>query len=388
VRVGSGADDPRFLSLSGVAPTPASRFMIHRTTLIALLFACSSSFAACAAPEAARLDDAPREDVDQLEDPLAKSSTSHWFYDGPLPMLESARVTVALEGHTARVSGLVPAGITLSTLPPHVRVTDDGGRTRLDAVYPIATARAGKSDARPGNYRFGNVMPYRPDGIAVTSQEGSHMVTWGGFPFLRYNSGIALHGPITATDNAGSPDMATWYLQRGDVSGGCNRMMGEHVVELAHLSGISMRKVYAKNAQVSPAGAARVTVITGYDSFGGNYVDVDYPTDAHVSPSTVTRPAKVYGADRVTMFGSWVASEAPFDLPTSFQWEAGISGRPYVFANHVQKDWVCSVAPAHLARLSSFITRNQGLPAGFCQKKACVLDALAASADPKARCGF
>jgi hypothetical protein len=351
-----------------------------------VLAALSTSLMACSAAPA---DEGQGEEVSETESELAKSADDHWFYDGPLPMLESARVTISLEGHTARISGLVPAGFALSELPPHAKVQDDGGRTRLDAVYPIATARAGKSDARPGDYRFNNVIPYRPDGIAVTVQEGAHMVTWGGFPFLRYSGGIALHGPITAMDNNGAPDMSVWYLQRGDVSGGCNRMMGEHVVELAHLAGTSMRKVYAKNAQVTPAGVARVTVISGYDSYGGKFVDVDFPTDAGVSRSTATRPAKVYGADHVAMFGSWVASAMPGgrDLPPSMKWEGGVSGKPYVFAEHARKDWVCAVRPSHLARLSAYVKRSGDLPASFCENKTCVLDALEAGVDPTSRCG-
>src|SRR5438876_577270 len=82
---------------------------------------------------------------------------------------------------------------------------------------------------------------------ACTAEEGEHQVPWGGFPFIAYNQGIALHGPITSKDNAGTPDMSVWYLRRGAVSGGCNRMFGEHVVEVAHMIGANMRKVYDAN---------------------------------------------------------------------------------------------------------------------------------------------
>jgi len=368
--------------------------MIHVRLASVLLSALSASslLIACAAPSSSDEGDGDDSAAESTESELAKSADDHWFYGGPLPMLESARVTVSLEGNTARISGLVPAGFDLpDELPPHAKTSAEGGRTRLDVVYPIATARAGKSDSRPGTgYRFNNVIPYRPDGIAVTRDEGPHMVTWGGFPFLRYNLGIALHGPITSMDNAGAPDMSVWYLQRGEVSGGCNRMMGEHVVELAHLGGVSMRRVYSKNAQVRPSGAARVSVIAGYDTYGGKFVDVDYPTDAGVSRSTVTRPAKVHGAERVAMFGSWVASAMPGagDLPPSMKWEGGVSGKPYVFAEHAKKDWVCAVRPSQLSRLSSYVKRSGDLPASFCAKKSCVLSALEAGADPKSRCGL
>jgi hypothetical protein len=334
--------------------------------------------------------DPTAEDPQADEGELAVSSTEHWFYGGPLPALEGARVVVSLEGHTARVTGLVPAGFALDAVPPHTRLAPEGDRTRLDAVYPIATARAGKSDSRPGEYRLADVIPYRPDGIAVTQEEGAHMVTWGGFPFLRYNRGIALHGPITAMGSGRGPDVSVWYLVRGDVSGGCNRMMGEHVVELAHVAGIDMRRVYAKNAQVSPPGAARVSVIEGYDTYDGQFIDVDYPTDAGLTKSTMTRPAKIHGADRVAMFGSWVASAMPGskDLPPSMKWEGGVSGKPYVFAEHARTDWVCSVAPRHLARLSAWVRANGELPATFCAKKACVLGALERGASPRAACAL
>jgi len=55
--------------------------------------------------------------------------------------------------------------------------------------------------------------------------------TWGGFPFIPYNRGIAFHGPITAADGQ-------WKLIRGAVSHGCQRMQGEHATELANLIGV------------------------------------------------------------------------------------------------------------------------------------------------------
>lgn len=343
--------------------------------------------AACAAG----CSDPPSADPEAfVEHELAQTKDDHWFYGGPLPTLESPRIVVSLAGHTARVSGLLPRGAALAEVPPHVKLAAEGDRTRLDAVYPIATARAGKSNAGVGDYHLYDVIPYRPDGVATTTDEGPHMVTWGGFPFLRYNGGIALHGPITAMDNKGSPDVQVWYLQRGEVSGGCNRMMGEHVVELAHVAGINMRKVYAKNAMVTPAKIARVSVIDGYDTYGGKLVDVDFPTDANVAGSTVVRPWKVVGVENVEMFGSWVASTMPNgrDLPPDMKWQGGVRGKPYVFAEHTRENWVCSVPPADLARLSAYQKRVGELPQSFCQKKTCVLDALRTLTDPRAACSL
>jgi hypothetical protein len=353
--------------------------------------AASAALAGCSADAAS---------VEASDQDLAQSATAEWFYGGPLPALDQAQVFVSLTGNTARVSGLLPVGVTLTETPAHVRTKAEGSRVRVDAVYPIASARVlqGKENATPGTYKFNNVIPYRPDGTAVTAQEGEHMVTWGGFPFLRYDGGIALHGPITheASKSGGT---SVWYLQRGKVSGGCNRMMGEHVVELAHVAGIDMRKLYTANATVNPPRQAKVTVLADYDQYddgsgaGLKYVDSDYPTNIDVPAGTepMVRPGKAFGDDKVAMFGSWVASETPTgaDLPRDFKFQGGVAGKPYVFAEHAKQTWVCSALPADLPRLAAFARANGGsLPAGFCAKKACVLGALAGGADPKSSCGL
>ena len=182
--------------------------------------------------------------AESSEPELKAKADEHWFYAGPLPALDNASVTVSLEGNTARVSGLLPASALELPPLPHVRTKSENGRTRLDIVYPIATAAPPKTNSNPGTYSFVQAKPYRPDGMAFTKSAGDHFVTWGGFPFIEYNSGIAFHGPITAQDSK-SPGMSVWFLRRGDVSGGCNRMLGENVVELAHVLGVDMRTVYA-----------------------------------------------------------------------------------------------------------------------------------------------
>ena len=152
----------------------------------------------------------------QGEDELAAKADEHWFYSGAMPALEQPQITVSLKGHTARLTGVLPLGITLPALP-HVKTKIENGRTRVDAVYPIATARAGKTNSAAGHYTFEFAKPYRPDGAAFTPQEGQHFVTWGGFPFLAYNDGIAFHGPITSTDNlaAGALDPDAQALFQG-----------------------------------------------------------------------------------------------------------------------------------------------------------------------------
>jgi hypothetical protein len=320
------------------------------------------------------------------EDALVQRQDDEYFYDGPFSALEDAKVTVSLRGHTARVSGYlasVPDGV--GDLP-NVKTKAEGSRVRVDVVYPIATARPGKTNSRPGTYAFHQAKPYRPDGSAFTAEEGEHFVTWGGFPFVAYNRGIAFHGPITSEVAGATRDVKVWFLKRGAVSGGCNRMMGEHVVELSHLIGVSMRKVYAANAPIStPRAPVTVLPTDQYDTYEGKLVDVDYATDVGV-----TRPGKVYGDDRVVMFGSWVASETPDgkDLPPDAKWEGGVAGRPYVFREHARTDMICSFAKRDLPALKTLAATfpNGELPRGICAKKACVVDALRAGADAKARC--
>lgn len=318
------------------------------------------------------------------EDELRVRGTAEWFYSGSLPTLESPQVTVSLKGHTARVTGVVPNGVSVPELP-HVRQTrTSNGRTQLDIVYPIATGADYADNASPGSYTFDRAVPYRPDGNTFTYSQGNHWVTWGGFPFLAYNGAIALHGPITDS-SAKTNGQRVWFLKRGTVSSGCNRMNGEHVIELAHITGVNMRKIYGANQSFKPANPAKVKLVADYDKFNGKYIDVDFPTDVGV-----VRPAKTYGRQNVEMFGSWVAAELPdgSDLPRDLQWEGGESGNWYVFKEHATYDDVCSVLPADLPRLKTWVNRQPGaqVPANFCAKKDCIVNALKDGDDPASLC--
>jgi hypothetical protein len=353
-----------------------------KKSLLLALLACLSAPAltGCAA------ETGNGEEVDPAstsEDELAAKPDAHWIYGGAMPQLEQPKITVSLRGNTAHLTGLLPVGTTLPALP-HVKTKAEGARTRVDAVYPIATARAGKTNSKPGTYWFQWATPYRPDGIAWTPEEGQHFVPWGGFPFISYNNGIAFHGPITITDNVATDDLDVWVLKRGAVSGGCNRMLGEHVVELTHAIGINMRKVYQPNAGFSPKTTASVQVIADYDTYEGKWIDVDYPTD-----TGVVRPGKVYGAASVAMFGSWVASELPNgkDLPPNMKWEGGVAGDYYVFAEHVLPNAVCSVAKTDLPALRTYVSRKGELPKDFCAQKACYLTAIRAGKAPACSTG-
>ena len=309
-------------------------------------------------------------------DDLQAKADDEWFYNGPMPVLEQPAITVSLAGNTAHLSGLVPVNAAVPDLP-NAMTSSVNGRTRIDVVYPIATAAIAKNNSKPGAYSFYEAMPYRPNGSAWTPSLGTHFVTWGGFPFVAYNNGIAFHGPITSTTANGT---SVWLLKRGDVSSGCNRMNGEHVIELAHAIGVDMKKAYQPNATFVPKTTAKVTVISGYDQYDGKYIDVDYPTDVGV-----TRPGKIYGDANVVMFGSWVASELPngADLPGNLKWEGGVSGQYYVFADHALENAVCSVAKADLPKVRTWLASRGGeVPADFCAKKACYLNAVRSGTKP------
>lgn len=346
---------------------------------LTLMLAASILAGGCAAETGS--DDA---EAEANEDALVAKADEHWFYTGPLPALKDAKVIVSLEGNTAHVIGYLPAGAAELPELPHVKTRIENGRTRVDIVYPIATAAPPKTNSRPGTYSFYGAKPYRPDGIAYTVSAGNHFVPWGGFPFLGYNNGIAFHGPITAQGSKGSQDLSVWYLKRGDVSSGCNRMMGEHVTELAHVLGVNMRKVWTANQMYNSPTTAKTHVIAEYDTLDGKFIDVDYATDVGV-----TRPGKVHGDDKVVMFGSWVGTELPDgkDLPQDMKWEGGVSGKPYIFADHAEPDFICSYAKRDLPGLKRLQTATGGvLPQSICAKKACIVDAIRANADAKVRC--
>jgi len=273
----------------------------------------------------------------------------------------------------------LPAGVTIPDLP-HVKTKQVGGRTQVDVVYPIATAAAGHSNSSPGTYTFYEAMPYRPNGNAYTPTLGNHFVTWGGFPFLAYNDGIAFHGPITDEASKGAPDTNVWYLRRGAVSSGCNRMMGEHVIELAQLIGVDMHKLYKATQQFVPANAPHVNVIADFDQLDGKYIDIDYPTDVDAP-----RPGATHGDDNVVMFGSWVGMQEPdgSDLPPDMKWEGGVNGKAYVFADHAVRGRVCSMPQAMLPELAQLAAKTGGkLAPDFCTKKYACDDAKGHTCKP------
>ncbi|MDB4937002.1 MAG: hypothetical protein JWP87_3974 [Labilithrix sp.] len=238
---------------------------------------------------AADATDAPDEGaVEQSEDDLLKKTgaTSSWSYRGLMPALESPQLTVSLKGHTVHVAGFLPASFT-GRLPFYAKTETVGSRTKVHLAYPIATVDP--NGTLPSGVRTRNPEPYAysvcgGDNFHATNTTGA----FGGFPFIEYicnhrdadgrvRSGIAFHGPITSRTVSGTQ---YWSLTRGPVSHACNRMLGEHVLELAHVIGFDRGK------RGTP-----VSVIAGFDQLQGKVVDVDYPatgwTRASASESVV-----------------------------------------------------------------------------------------------------
>ncbi len=242
-------------------------------------------------------DGADREETGSVHDPLLRktASTSRWSYRGLMPRLSDARMTVSLAGHTVRVSGLLPSGYT-GSLPFYAITEPDSsgsGRTQVQVVYPIATVGEGSETLEGLPTRNPEPFTYEVCG-GENAHASNEIGSFGGFPFIEYvcshrdrdgrvRGGIAFHGPITSRDLEGA---SFWSLLRGPVSHACNRMLGEHVLELAHLIG------FDNGNQGTP-----VKVIAELDTWRGKSVDVDYPA------SGWTRPA----ASRSFVFPTWQA---------------------------------------------------------------------------------
>jgi hypothetical protein len=233
------------------------------------------------------------------EDQLRKGAAEQWIYDGLLPALESPTITVSQTAHTVRVTGLLPTSFA-SPLPFYADSQPSADRTQIAVVYPIATGA--EVNAEPSQYTITRASPWVP-----TNSEA----TWGGFPFIPYDKGIAFHGPITAQDGQ-------WHLIRGPVSHGCNRMQGEHVVELANLIGVNMTTKVWTGAAVTGLNVP-VTVLHAVDTWKGQNVDVDYPADPRVERPT----------DNVKMFRTWSSDDfAAFVCPLNKQTVTVASGVP------------------------------------------------------------
>ena len=181
------------------------------------------------------------------------------------------------------MSGYLPAGWS-TPLPYYADTLVENGRTKIAVVYPIATGA--EVNSQPASYSIERASPWVPS---------DDHATWGGFPFIPFNRGIAFHGPITAQDGQ-------WKLLRGPVSHGCQRMQGEHVVELASLIGVDMTTHVHSGASVAGL-SVPVTVLRTTDTWKGMNVDVDYPAQAGVvRPKTNVKMFRAWSADDLATF--------------------------------------------------------------------------------------
>ena len=253
------------------------------------------------------------------DDLTAGSNSDKWVYNGPLPHLQEPSIVMSRYTHTARITGFLPAGYDVSKLPFYAKdqARQVGGRTRIDVVYPVAT---GSSFNLPrGNYTTERVWPRRTDGSAP----------WGGFPFISYvnpalssSTGVAFHGPITSSDGE-------WELIRGPVSHGCNRMQGEHVVELAHLIGVDMTtRIWSGNSNAGNIDVPVKVLVGETDTWEGQNVDVAYKARAEVKrPTTNVKMFKTWSSQD---FPAWVCrykGAASSGIPTDYCAKQGLTNR-------------------------------------------------------------
>jgi hypothetical protein len=249
-----------------------------------------------------------------------------WLYEGPLPRLESPSIVTSISGHTMRVSGLLPADFDEARLPWYVAKSREGGRLRVHVVYPIATGRLknGQWNNVPGRYDHLNVRPYRPNDPAQAGKEH-----WGGFPFLNYHDRrrFALHGPIDFVQDFPT-DQGTreeWRLVRGRVSLGCQRMQGEHVLELTHMLGFDMGKPWTRRLNgPDPRNGVegkwipidmRILAEPEYDRLEGRIIDVDYPKDATVPSLPQGQPVRTFPTWDANVMLAWACPVKPADDP-------------------------------------------------------------------------
>lgn len=247
---------------------------------VAPLLLAASVLSLAAACDATQSDDLA---TDSQDDDLLKQTgpTSTWSYRGLLPRLDAPAMTVSLKGHTVHVTGLLPLNGP-ERLPFYARTEPDGARTRVHLVYPIATVDS-SSLLKDGVTRARNPEPFQyrvcgGDNFHETNEFGN----FGGFPFIEYvcwhrdadgrvRGGIAMHGPITSRSVDGA---SYWSLMRGPVSHACNRMLGEHVLEVAHVIGFDV------GARGTP-----VKVIADFDRLADKVIDVDYPATGWQRPN-------------------------------------------------------------------------------------------------------
>lgn len=129
-------------------------------------------------------------------------------------------------------------------------------------IYPISTAdRSGPS---PSNTVAGNWLVNAKTRSQPNIDRGHGRIDrYGNFPYIQYTSkSHSLHGPITFREGG-----LFWRVRRGEVSHGCNRMQGEHIVELSVLMGCGKdpRVAQCPDPQASELDNEYVTVMEDFD---------------------------------------------------------------------------------------------------------------------------
>jgi hypothetical protein len=246
--------------------------------------------AGCAADDAAETE-AEDGQADALEQ---GTNRDVWVYNGALPRLDSPSIVVSQQAHTVRITGFLPTSYDAAQLPYFAKALDKDGKKQVTIVYPIATGSS--VNHQPDEYLTQRVYPRRSDSSAP----------WGGFPFISYvrdlgnardgYQGIAFHGPITG-------DGAEWRLKRGPVSHGCNRMQGEHVVELAHLIGVDLttKRWTGADEIIRDINVPVKVIRNAPDTYEGQNVDSDYPALRGVKVPTTN----------VVKFPAWSSNDFP-----------------------------------------------------------------------------
>lgn len=308
-------------------------------------------------------------DLDVGDVAIAKQLESPpYLYEGPMPALEAPSLVTSITGHTIRVTGLLPAGFDPETLPWYaLRSKGDDGRVKVSVVYPTATGKkvGGKWNNVPGHYDHLNVRPYRPKDPDQTGKEH-----WGGFPFLNYHDArrFALHGPIDFTNDAdlngdGTRD-ADWRLVRGRVSLGCQRMQGEHVLELTHMLGFDMRHPHSTKENVPDP----------RNGVEGVYYPISL--DVLAEPALDTLRLDELGPAGLRALSN-ATPDSPVALDVAYPKDATVASIPFATTSFVaptwdaneMRAWACPVLPRDNPNLDRRVERQGGRFDGrYCER--------------------
>lgn len=220
-------------------------------------------------------------------------STPGYIYKGPMPRMRNVEIYVSTKSNTMRVIGY-PTDANAAAQTPWLNRASDG---RYFVVYPVGTARSGKTNADVSGaktFKFTQIRPRRSQSVYEGKPTDQH-----GLPFLNYQGSIAIHGPASLMKN-----YSQWMkLSRGDVSAGCTRMEGEHVIELAHIVGIDMSKYYSVDSSIPSSTANRnlsgIKIFNNWDMIDGTIVD------------SVFAPVNRTGTAGVKWYPTWDASQIP-----------------------------------------------------------------------------